>query len=92
MKGVNAGSISMSRKTSDIDHLRLVPGAVQVNVTISIGHGLSSLTRKVAEELKMYWQQDVPIASQLAIAYHLSEDLRLMPTSKRAQPQVSIHS
>ncbi len=38
-------------ETSDGDHLRLVPGAVQVNMTLSIGHGLSSLTRKVADKI-----------------------------------------
>ncbi len=34
----------MIRETSDGSHLKESPGAVQVKVTVSIGHGLSTLT------------------------------------------------
>ncbi len=36
------------RETSDGSHLKEFPGAVQVKVTNSVGHGLSSLTEYCA--------------------------------------------
>ena len=36
------------REVSEGSHLRESPGDVQVNVTVAIGHGLSSLTEKEA--------------------------------------------
>ncbi len=49
MEGVNSESTSIF-ETSDGDHLRTTPGAVQVKVTLSIEHGFSSFTRKVADK------------------------------------------
>ncbi len=46
------------RETSDGTHLKESPGAVQVKVTVSIGHGLSTLTE--------YWA-----AKKIGKIYHL---------------------
>ena len=48
LRGINIESTSMAL-APDGSHLRRFPGEVQVNVTLSIGHGLSSLNIKVAE-------------------------------------------
>ena len=47
LRGVNRVSTS-NRETSEGSHLSEFPGDVQVNVTVVIGHGLSSLTEKEA--------------------------------------------
>ena len=57
LMGVNRVSTS-NRRTSDGSHLIRFPGDVQVNVTVVIGHGLSSLTEKEAGGYRHSSQDD----------------------------------
>ncbi len=45
-------------RESDGSHLKESPGTVQVKVTVSIGHGLSTLTEYCAEEIREQPQCD----------------------------------